>query len=458
MPDRPDVAVVGAGFCGALTAIHLARAGLDVLLVERAGRFGPGLAYGAAGPGHLLNTPAGRMSGEPDDPDHFTRWAAALDPAVTGGSFLPRRRYAEYLAALLAAAGACPEAQVTWPEGHPGITLIDGSVIDLLPADGGFLLGLADASSLRARRVVLATGNLPPADLPALAGVRADPRSIHDPWRQPLPPLDPAAPVLLVGSGLTALDLALTLADAGHRGPIHLLSRRGLLPQPHRSPARLAGYTLPDLSEWPGSARGLLRAVRAEVRRAAADGVDWRDVIGALRPHTAGLWRRLALTEQDRFLRHLRPYWDSHRHRAAPATHAAIEALRAEGRLHVHAAAVVDARPAADALHVTLRRRGGAQGELAVAVVINCTGPASAIAGERLLARLVDRGLARPDPLGLGLDIDDDGAPIGADGTATPGIHVVGPLRRPQLWESTAVLELAPQVAAVAARIVAEAR
>jgi len=83
---RPDVAILGAGFCGALLAVHLARAGRAVTLIDRTGRFGPGLAYGGVHPRHYLNTPAGRTSAFPDDPDHFTRWASARDPAVTGGS------------------------------------------------------------------------------------------------------------------------------------------------------------------------------------------------------------------------------------------------------------------------------------------------------------------------------------------------------------------------------------
>lgn len=457
MPLEPDVAVIGAGFCGTLAAIHLARAGLRVALLERTGRFGPGLAYGAAGPAHvhLLNTPAGRMSAVPDDPDHFTRWARARDPSVTGGSFLARRDYAAYLEALLAEA-TCPSGQPgsTCPSDQPAITCLPGRVLDIVPEPRGYSLELDGGRSLRAAAVVLATGNLPPADPPALAALR-DPRYVRDPWdRGTWPAFDPDAPVLLLGTGLTALDLALSLADAGHRGPIHLASRRGLLPQPHRSPARLAAYVLPDLSEWPGTARGQLRALRSEVRRAADAGVDWRDVVAALRAHTPGLWRRLTLAEQDRFLRHLRPYWDSHRHRAAPATHAAIEALRAEGRLHLHAAAVHAAEPAADALHLDLRRRGGRRDRLDVALLLNCTGPTTDATADPLLARLIARGLARPDPLGLGLDIDDLGRPRAADGL-TPDLYIAGPLRRPQLWESTAVLELAPQVAALAALLTA---
>lgn len=424
---RPDVAILGAGFCGTLLAVHLARAGRAVTLLDRTGRFGPGLAYGGHHPRHLLNTPAGRMSAFPDDPDHFTRWARARDPAVSGGSFLPRRDYGLYLEQLRAA--------------HP-ITCLSGQVTDLVPDARGFTLELPSAT-VHAPRVVLAVGNLPPTDH---TGLGDDPRNHRDPWAFDPATIDRDAPVLLLGTGLTALDLALTLADAGHRGPVHLASRRGLLPQPHRLAARPPTYALDNLSEWPATARGLLRHLRAEVRRVAADDVDWRDVVAALRPHTADLWRRLPHTEQDRFLRHLRPYWDTHRHRAAPETHAAVAELRARGQLHVHAAALRSATAATDALHLELRRRDGRPLHLAVAALLHCTGPATDLAADPLLARLQARGLVEPDPLHLGVAAD-------AHGRVAENLYLTGPLRRADTWESTAVLELSSQVAALAAHL-----
>ena len=430
MSTHPDVAIVGAGFCGTLLAVHLARAGRAVTLIDRGDRFGPGLAYGAAHPKHLLNTPAGRMSAFADDPDHFTRWARARDPGVTGGSFLPRRLYGTYL-----------ETQL---EGLP-ITCLSDQVSDLAPHDAGFHLTLT-RGTLQATRVVLAVGNLPPADPPAAAHLHP-PRYHRDPWTFDPAAIDPAAAVLILGSGLTALDLALTLADAGHRGPLHLASRRGLLPQAHRTTPHPPSLALHDLSEWPASARGQLHALRAEVRRAAADGIDWRDVIAALRPHTAALWQRLPPGEQDRFLRHVRPYWDSHRHRAAPETHRAVTDLRARGQLHVHAASLRAATDTGGALHLTLRTRARTTLHLDVAALLNCTGPATDLGADPLLANLQARGLIRPDTHRLGLA----SAP---DGRLAEGLYLTGPLRRGDTWESTAVLELSAQVAALAADLI----
>ena len=451
-----SVAIVGAGFCGTLLAVHLARAGLAVTLIDRTGRFGPGLAYGAAHPLHLLNTPAGRMSAFPDDPEHFTRWAHARDPQVTGGSFLPRRLYGEYLEQLRTALPiTCLSDQVTDltrdADAYRLTLTRDARVIagDPLRADrviAGDTLTRDDHAiaghTLRAARVVLAVGNLAPADPLPLAS----PRYHRDPWSFDPTALDRDAPILLLGTGLTALDLALTLADAGHRGDIHLASRHGLLPQAHRVTTAAPQHVPRDLSEWPATARGYLHALRREIRGSHA---DWRDTIAALRPHTAGLWRRLPLAEQDRFLRHLRVHWDTHRHRAAPETHRAITELRARDQLHVHAASLTSVTADPSALDVTLTpRRASPQRRLRVATILNCTGPATDISGDPLLARLHARGLVQRDALGLGLATDPNGA-------VSPNLYLTGPLRRADDWESTAVLELAAQVATLAGHLAA---
>ena len=130
----------------------------------------------------------------------------------------------------------------------------------------------------------------------------------------------------------------------------------------------------------------MMQRMRAELRGAAARGVDWREVIASLRPVTPALWRRLPTSEQDRFLRHLRPFWDSHRHRAAPATWAPIAAMQAAGRLQVHAARLIDVVdvPERGRLRVTLEH-GERRESLEVTAIVNCTGPAAdpRCAGER---------------------------------------------------------------------------
>ncbi|MBZ5714388.1 FAD/NAD(P)-binding protein [Nannocystis pusilla] len=446
--SAPAIAVVGAGFCGVALAYHLARSPVRprVTVIDARGEFGPGLAYRTADPRHLLNTPAGRMSALPDDPEHFVRWARAGDPGVSGGSFLPRGRYGDYLRALLAAGGEA-------------ITCLTGQVVDARPpaVDRPAALALADGTRVTADHVVLALGNFAPR-LPAGLGepVRAEPRYVHDPWSAPALAPAPDASVLVFGTGLSALDLALGLDGAGHRGPIHLLSRHGLLPHAHRAPGRPPEPHPPAIERWPATARGALHALRAAVREEAARGGDWRDVVADLRPVTQAIWRRWPAGERERFVRHLRVYWEIHRHRAAPATAAAIAALRASGRLQVHAGRLEDLSLGTDSILATIRPRGGGPcRHLRIDAMLNATGPATdpRAAGDPLLDRLMARGLLVPDPLGAA--VDDDGALLDAEGRASTWLHALGSLRRPQLWETTAVLELAPQCQALAGRLLA---
>ena len=225
------------------------------------------------------------------------------------------------------------------------------------------------------------------------------------------------------------------------------VSRRGLLPQAHRVSAKPPPHIdrPATIDEWPGTALGMLRGLRREVRERAGEGVDWREVVTSVRHDTPALWQRLDADERRRFLRHLRPYWETHRHRSSPETALAIEELVEAGRLEIVAGRIERLTEDAGAVAVTLRRRRAAEPEtIRVGKVINCTGPDTDLARVRdpLIAALRRDGLVRPDELGLGLDSDADGRLLTADGHASRRLFLVGPLRKGQLWENTAVPEL----------------
>lgn len=453
------VAIVGAGFTGTMVAVNLLRAATEpmrILLVERSGRFTAGVAYGTRSDAHLLNVPAGRMSAFSNDGEHFLRWARARDAAVTGGSFVPRRLYGKYLAELL------DDAEADAPATTSLVRLAsEARALERL-AGGGVRLSLADGRSVTADRVVLSIGNYEPANPPADdGGFYASDDYARDPWAPGALEVNTDAPVLLLGTGLTMLDVAIALSARGHRGPIHALSRRGLLPQPHRESASAPSHhdRPATLGAWPRTARGLLHELRREVREGAAHGVDWREVVTSIRHDTPALWQALSREERMRFLRHLRSFWETHRHRSAPATSARIAALREGGQLVIHGARVLSYAPSAAGTRVSLRRRGADRVEvIEVARVINCTGPDTNLARVRdpLVQSLRADGLIRPDDLGLGLDTDEQGALIGADGRASDDLFCVGPLRKGRLWENTAVPELRVEAAAMARRLVSD--
>jgi uncharacterized NAD(P)/FAD-binding protein YdhS len=393
------------------------------------------------------------MSAFAEDPDDFLRFVRDRTPSLTGGSFVPRRAYGEYLATRLEEA----RRSSTRP-----LIRVAGNVVGIAESPDGGRLTLLDGRVLDAERVVLAIGNFPPSDPPVDGDAFYDSlRYARDPWSRDALESDRRDGVLLIGTGLTMCDVALALRDLDHRGPIHAVSRRGLLPQPHRvSAAPPPHLDAPsDLEAWPDTALGMLRALRREVRDRAADAVDWREVVTSVRDDTPALWQRLDVHERRRFLERLRPYWETHRHRSSPETAFAIESMIASGALDVIAGRIERYAEEADAVVVTLRRRGTASvEELRVGKVINCTGPDTDLArvNDPLVQALRRAGLIRPDALGLGLDTDERGRLLHADGRPSKRLFLVGPLRKGQLWENTAVPELREEARRLAELLAAE--
>lgn len=456
-----SIGIVGAGFTGALLAAHLARQArgpLRIALIERRGEFGPGLAYSTKDAGHLLNVRAGNMSAFPDDPDHFIRWLAKRDGGKaahgsTGLVFATRRDYGAYIAEVL--------DEATRNSAFAQVERVYGEAVALTPVPNGVRLQLDGLRHIDVRQAALCTGHLrplPPSGL-GLDVLNSD-RYVPDPWDEAaLDRIDKDARVIVLGSGLTMVDVVLTLLSKGHRGDILALSRRGLLPSPHADISPFVSGLLRD--GFPDTVRGLLRALRRDAARAEALGVGWRSAFDALRPYHHKIWRGLPLTEKRRFIRHVRPYWDIHRHRMAPQVARRIEELLSHERLTVQAGRLASAALTTDGLTATVRPRGGgAPWSVEATALINCSGPSSDYyrARDPIVQVALEQGLARPDPLNLGLDVTPEGALIGVDGRPSRHLFAFGPLSKAPFYEMTAVPELRSQCADAARRFVAAAQ
>ena len=422
------VAVVGAGLSGAAVAIHALKQGAErVTLIEREHAPGRGVAYSTKRPEHLLNVPARRMSVFPDDPEHFARRFG------DGEDYAERRRFGDYVAGLLAEAGA---------------ELLRDEAVSIERGARGETVRLAGGGSVEADAVVLALGNLKPATAPGIRPEALGPIYVDDPWFGGIAErLGESDTVLLVGTGLTAVDAALTLDAEGFRGKIVALSRRGLKPRANlkREPVG----TPPDAVA--AGCSPLLRAVRARARA-----VGWREAVYEVRQRVQALWSGATLEERRRFIRHLRPWWDVHRHRLAPAVAERIEEMEAAGRLHFVAGRLISAEPSASGAAVRWRARGKEAAEtLEAARIVNCTGPELDIerAGEPLLDALLAAGRIRPDACRLGIDVDWDGRALDPEGRASATLWAVGPMTRGAYWETIAVSDIAVQAQRVARHI-----
>ena len=456
--NPPTIAIIGGGFSGCMVAVHLLRSAtvpIAIKLIERGPAVGPGVAYGTREDCHLLNVPAGNMSAFPEDAGHFLRWLKSHgDPSFTVDSFVPRRRYGAYLQAILR------QAEADAPR-LARLERLQDEAIAVLPDQEGDRIQLRSGRTLHASRIVLAVGNFPPSDpVVAESAFYRSPRYSSDPWSPTaLSHIDPLDSVLLIGSGLTTIDLVLALQARGHQGMIHLISRHGLLPQRHQRSAPYPPFlTIADVSS---TLRVLLRRVRREIDQAVRQGYDWRAVIDALRPQTPMLWRAFSAIEKRRFLRHLRPYWDNHRHRIAPEVAATIDRLQQSGQLRVHAGCIRSYEEQDDGVEVNYRPRHHHElHTVRVHRVINCTGPECNYRKLQhpLIMNLLESGRVRPDPLTLGLEVEANGALVSATGVASRRLYTLGPPQKGSLWETTAVPELREQAQNLARQLLQSLR
>ncbi|WP_243787260.1 FAD/NAD(P)-binding protein [Pseudomonas amygdali] len=447
--------VVGAGFSGVATVAHILRSGCNgmrIVLVNRTRAMARGLAYGTHSPLHLLNASVGKMSALDGVPDHFLKFCKSRQQPVDSNSFVTRDLYGSYLNEVL------DEAERL----NPTVPLqrLVAEVTHVQPDGLGAQLLLSDGTVLKADHVVLAFGNFPPADCFNLNKTLRLQHYQHDPWESPTPlPPHPRSAVLLLGAGLTAVDVALRLLQQGHRGPIHLLSRRGLLPIGHllQPPQALHLVVMPGTA--PQSPRQLMKWVREMVGEHARQEGDWRGVIDGLRPHIHKLWRGMDIAQQRQFLRHVQPWWDIHRHRIAPATFAQFQGHLNSKQLSLHAGRMSNVALLGAEVIVEFRRRDDqAMESVRVSKIINCTGPDTALhrVDDALVNALRAQKLISAAPCGFGLCVDGQLRVQRQDGQLVPWLSYVGPMLKAQYWEATAVPELRHFSARLAMRLVEE--
>jgi len=462
MEQPADILIIGGGLSGTMLAVQLLRlpGQRRIAIIEPRAELGRGEAYSAVELGHTLNGNAARMSVDPDNPDDLTQWLTAH---IAGGGwpesaeqdvpvselFPPRGLFGVYVQQRLAEARAVGTLQGSTVE-H-----FCAEVVDLQVDAGSVQLTLSDGQTLRGSQAVLATGMFPAARTPQThsSGLNA---AALDPWNvAAMRELDPQSTVLIIGSGLTMVDAVVSLEQAGHRGPIEVFSRHGLLPHVRRQPPAWVDFLAQDHSIR--TPRQLLRELRRHCRDAVAQGIDWQAPLDTVRVHIARLWSQATDVQRRQFVRHVRPWWESHHHRSPPLSAELIERLHQEGRLRIHAASFKGIEPGAgDAVTIRIRPRGETEtSTVSGAALINSSGIEYdwRRVARPLPQQLLARGLVQPGPLALGITAKD-GAVVDAEGQVSARLFAMGPPLRGMWWESTAVTDVAAQAKALARRLV----
>ena len=462
MEQSADILIIGGGLSGAMLAVQLLRlpGQRRILIIEPRAELGRGEAYSAVELGHTLNGNAARMSVDPDNPDDLTQWLTAhiaaggwqesAEQAVPVSElFPPRGLFGVYVQQRLAEARALGVLHGSTAE-H-----VCAEVVDLQIDSGSVQLTLSDGRILRGFQAVLATGMFPAARTPQTqsSGLNA---AALDPWDvAAMRELDPQSTVLIIGSGLTMVDAVVSLEQAGHRGPIEVFSRHGLLPHVRRQPPAWVDFLAADHSIR--TPRQLLRELRRHCRDAIAQGVDWQAPLDTVRAHIARLWSQATDVQRRQFVRHVRPWWESHHHRSPPLSATLVERLHKEGRLRIQAASFKGLEPAVgEGVSIRIRRRGEAQTCVVQgAALINSSGIEYdwRRVARPLPQQLLARGLVRPGPLALGIAAAVDGAVLDAEGQVGSRLFAMGPPLRGMWWESTAVTDVALQAKALASTL-----
>lgn len=427
--------IVGGGASGVLLGARLVRKSphARAIIVDPRPTLGRGLAYSTHYHRHLLNVPAGKMSGLAEDPEHFTRYLAdRFGGRYTSASFVPRQIYGDYLEAIADKAHAF--AGERWSH-------VRGSVLAANVDEAGVSAICEDGRTYGGDVLILATGNAQPAPwFRATADILTGKHFFASAWDDGAFACDdPDEDVLLLGTGLTAVDAVVGLRSEGHRGTIWMVSRRGLLPSEHR-----LFDAPPDLNPEANSIDDLLGAARALDRRPHA----WRAALDRLRPRTNALWQGLSVADRRRFVRHAMPFWNVHRHRMAPEIAQLISSEIACGRVRMLAGRTGTFTATAKGLRVPVTLRGENRTiELEVGRAINCSGPAHdfRVLDNPLIGNLLEQGILQPSDLGIGVDVAPSGALRNAAGEDAPRAFAIGPVRFGTLIETTAVPEIRAQ-------------
>jgi uncharacterized NAD(P)/FAD-binding protein YdhS len=434
--------VVGGGAAATFLLHRMAADGgsaRPVVIVDPAPRLGPGVAYSTPDPVHLMNVCRIRLSVDGDGGEDLVGWLGERGVRADADTYLRRAMYGDYLADV---AGRCAELV--------GVDHRRSRAAGLERTERGWTVALGDGSVVEAGDVVLATGfpgrPVPPCEVPP-----GDQRVIADPWTPGAFDRPGIEQVVIVGTGLTMVDVALSLVERHPDVQIVATSRRGLVPRTSRP--GLPATIDPELLPSPGiGGRDLVR----HVIRLGRTHEDWQAVVDNVRPRANDIWRELAYGDQARILRRWFPWWNVHRHRTAPAVGERLAALLASGQLRIvrsRVAAAADAGTGDGRLAV--RFADPSVADQPADLLVNAAGPSDdlSVSGDPVVQQLLAAGDVVIGPHRLGLAVDRAGRAQGRGLGPTPGLWLVGALRRGTEWETTAVPEIRIQAGVIAERL-----
>jgi len=415
------VLIVGGGASGLLVAVNLLRKSDDceVTIIEPNEKLGLGVAYSTLDPDHLLNVPAGRMSGLVEEPKSLCDWAG-----VGENDFISRQQYGKYLEFLLAR-----EIKDSKRFKH-----VQSRAVDVNESTAEITCKLENGEEVRGDALVLALGNSESIVPTSFDGLPRSKRVVRDVWREGL--ATEFDSVAVIGTGLTFYDIALSILRDRPNAKVHGISRNGLLPLPHlrhRAPAL----------DVPDSARKSAKGIRDYL---TGMGEKWREAQDGIRHDLQEIWANFPDAEKKSFINEHFRWWNSLRHRSAPEIDERISEALANRKIVIHKAGVNSIESQGEVLKIELTT-GGA---LAVGQVVNCCGN-QFFATQPLIETLVQKGVLARGPLDFGIACDIKTLAIkDNNGKVNKRIFGIGPILVGELLETTAIPEIKSEAELVA--------
>lgn len=444
------ITIIGGGASGTVLAINLLHQAqnspIEINIVEKDPFIGKGVAYSTTDDVHLLNVPAAKMGVFADDIEHFYKWLQKNDYEYSPGEFVPRRVYGIYLRDTLANAIANRPQTAT-------INLIKDEAIGMLTEDDSAIVMLRSGEALPCHNVVLAFGNFLPPDLNlSCTEYTQDRKYFRNAWdREIFDSVRSSDDVLIIGTGLTAVDRIMSLERHGHKGRVVAISTHGWLPAQHEAAEQYPSFA-DDLAQT-DSIRGMLKIIRRHCKESG----NWRGVIDSLRPATQHLWTKLSLSEKRRFMRHLRRVWDISRHRMPPQCMETLVDMQKSGRLKIKSGAITSITRS-DGGFIVEYRKGKRTLSLKTSAIINCVGSESDFSkiDVPFVKSLLENGNIECDDMSMGVKATGDGRIVLKDRSPSNVVSVIGTALKGILWESTAMPEIRTQARSLASRLLAE--
>lgn len=440
-----------------MAAVNLARFSdepIRVVLINAMRPFGRGTAYGTTRREHLLNVAARNMSAFPDYPSHFFDWLRSrsefgdIADNDLREMFVPRMVYGDYVRSL-----AETHLRPVHSRFNLEFEIIEEEATDIQWEDSdNVTVILSNGQTVPANTVLLATGNQPPGSLPSRAPLAFDQRYCADPWNpeffKRLPPH--GSEIVILGSGLTMVDVIITLETIGWQGKVTSISRNGMLPQSHFRGIAYPDYLPDDVSET--SLDDLVSLVEQQCQRLTRMSQNPAIAVDKLRPHTQKLWRGLSTEDKEAFLRQYGARWNVTRHRIAQSIHSTLTDRLDSGSLQVIPGTIESLTTTEKSIDVHYRGGQGEECVLSGNFVVNCTGPQSRFSKSNipLFENLLARSVISVDDMDMGIRVDDDFAVLGKQRSPVGNMFAIGPLLKGTLWETTAVPELRSQAMRVA--------